>query len=193
MQNRNPIDPPVKPRDRAQTRERILQAAMVAFARRGYAAANVRDIAAEAGITAALVVRYFGSKQKLFAAAVAETFDLGQAFVGVERATLGAAMVAPLFSRQQEGDLLSMMLLAAVDPAVNRLTRRLARERMLKPMAALIGGVDAERRASLALSFVTGLWLYRFLLPLEPLAGRSDPETTERVAELLQKIIDGAA
>jgi AcrR family transcriptional regulator len=177
-------------KDRTRTRERILAAAKIAFASDGYAAANMRDIAAKAGISAALVVRYFGSKQQLFAEAVAEAFDLRQAFAGIDRAALGRAFVVPLFSDQREDDLMSMMLRAAVDPAINPLARQLAQERMLEPLAALIGGADAERRASLLLSLVTGIWLYRFLLPVAPLTSAADDETINRVAALIQSIID---
>lgn len=183
--------PGERSRDRERTRARIIEAAKVAFSRHGYAEANVRDIASAAGITAALVVRYFGSKEKLFEEAVAEAFDLGQAFAGTDRRVLGEAIVTHLFSKQQDVDLMAMMLRAAVDPSVNPLARRLARARMFQPMVKLIGGEDAERRASLVLSLVTGIWLYRFELPLKPLSGRSDADTVSRVAALIQGIIDG--
>jgi AcrR family transcriptional regulator len=44
-----------------------------AFAKSGYAGAGVREIAQGAGVTAMLVNRYFGSKEQLFAEAVAES------------------------------------------------------------------------------------------------------------------------
>ena len=58
-----------KPRTRnaAATREAILKSARKAFAAHGYDGAGVREIAAEAGVTAMLVNRYFGSKEQLFA------------------------------------------------------------------------------------------------------------------------------
>ncbi|MET0309255.1 MAG: TetR family transcriptional regulator [Sphingomonas sp.] len=177
-------------RDRLRTRGRILRSAQLAFARSGYAAASVRDIAADAGITAALVLRYFGSKEQLFAQAVAASFDLAEAFSDVERAALGRAFTDQLFSEQREGDLLAMMLRAAVDPMTHPVVRRLAEERMLAPMAALIGGEDARRRAALVLSLATGLWFYRFLLPLQPLAGDVAAAERARVAAILQRIVD---
>ncbi len=184
----------MKSRDRERTRERIIDAAKVAFARHGYTAANMRTIAQDAGISAGLVVRYFGSKQQLFVQVVAETFDLGRAFADVDRGVLGEAFTAALFSEQREDDdLMSMMLRAAVDPSVNALTRQLARDWMLKPLAILIGGIDAKHRASLVLAVVTGIWTYRFLLPIEPFAGTADGKTTKSVAALIQQVIDGEA
>src|SRR5262245_39016494 len=65
--------PPARQRDAEATRAAILQSARVAFARAGYDGAGVREIAQGAGVTAMLVNRYFGSKEQLFAEAVAES------------------------------------------------------------------------------------------------------------------------
>src|SRR5215475_8008014 len=58
-------------RDAAATRAAILASAQRAFAQSGYDGAGVREIAAGAGVTAMLVNRYFGSKEKLFAEVLA--------------------------------------------------------------------------------------------------------------------------
>ncbi|MCL2585930.1 MAG: TetR/AcrR family transcriptional regulator, partial [Streptosporangiales bacterium] len=50
----------------SQTREEILAVARGRFAERGYDAASLRAIAAEAEVDPALVIHYFGSKEKLF-------------------------------------------------------------------------------------------------------------------------------
>src|SRR5215471_13068200 len=60
-------------RNAVATRAAILDSARRAFARSGYDGAGVREIAAEAGVTAMLVNRYFGSKEKLFAEVLADT------------------------------------------------------------------------------------------------------------------------
>ncbi|HEY1971949.1 MAG TPA: helix-turn-helix domain-containing protein, partial [Pseudonocardia sp.] len=49
-----------------ETRHDILVVAGRQFARAGYGAVRLKDIADEVGITAPLVVRYFGSKEALF-------------------------------------------------------------------------------------------------------------------------------
>jgi AcrR family transcriptional regulator len=108
--------------DREQTRARILAAAKVAFSQHGYGA-NMRDIANDAGITAALIVRYFGSKERLFASAVAAAFDSSQALSGTRREQLGTAMTRLLFSRRRGVDLTAMMAHAALDPAVKSVGR----------------------------------------------------------------------
>src|SRR5436190_14269858 len=53
---------------RAQRREQILTAATEAFARSGFAATGLDDIAAEAGITRVLLYRHFDSKADLYRA-----------------------------------------------------------------------------------------------------------------------------
>jgi AcrR family transcriptional regulator len=64
--------PPVRPLGRRPgnhpTRDTILDAAEELFARSGYAAASVREIAAKAGVNQALVHHYFASKDGLFKA-----------------------------------------------------------------------------------------------------------------------------
>ncbi len=53
---------------REQTTAAILDAAEKLFAERGFTAVTVRDIAAEAGISHALVHRYLGSKEQVYRA-----------------------------------------------------------------------------------------------------------------------------
>lgn len=52
------------------TREQILESARVAFTARGFHATTLADVAAELGVTAAAILRYFPSKQELFMAAM---------------------------------------------------------------------------------------------------------------------------
>ena len=57
-----------------QTKAAILAAARERFGAAGFQAATIRAIAADAGVDPAMVMRYYGSKDKLFAAAA--EFDL---------------------------------------------------------------------------------------------------------------------
>ena len=58
---RRPADP-----DGVPTEERILEVAEQVFADHGYVAASLREIARAADVTQALIIYYFGSKQRLF-------------------------------------------------------------------------------------------------------------------------------
>lgn len=85
---------------RADREPQILDAAQREFARVGYAAAAVPEIARRAGISKPLVYTYFGSKESLYAACAAaagamiadevdRTAELGS--VGIERGLLTVA------------------------------------------------------------------------------------------------------
>jgi AcrR family transcriptional regulator len=60
-------------RSGAQTRERLLGAARVAFARRGYGATTTAEIATAAGCSEPTLFKHFGSKQALLVAAIRAT------------------------------------------------------------------------------------------------------------------------
>ena len=56
-------------RNAAQTRADILDAARRRFGSDGYQTTTLRAVAADVGIDPALIIRYFGTKQELFAEA----------------------------------------------------------------------------------------------------------------------------
>jgi AcrR family transcriptional regulator len=59
---------PLRRLRRAQRREQILAAATEAFARSGFAATSLNDIAAQAGVTRVILYRHFDSKTDLYQA-----------------------------------------------------------------------------------------------------------------------------
>ncbi|MBK5289030.1 MAG: TetR/AcrR family transcriptional regulator [Acidimicrobiia bacterium] len=61
---------------RDATRQRIVDAAITAFADQGFAASSTRDIAARAGVTQGLVTYHFDSKDTLWRAAATQIFGL---------------------------------------------------------------------------------------------------------------------
>ncbi|MFC0547769.1 TetR/AcrR family transcriptional regulator [Kutzneria chonburiensis] len=60
---------------RAQRREQILAAATTAFARAGFAATSLDDVAREAGISRMIVYRHFESKRDLYEQALVRVGD----------------------------------------------------------------------------------------------------------------------
>ncbi|MFG1477700.1 TetR family transcriptional regulator [Xanthobacter sp. V4C-4] len=66
--------PPVRKRDAAATRARILAAAGAAFARDGLAGARVERIAAAAATNVQMIYRYFGDKEGLYRAVLEATY-----------------------------------------------------------------------------------------------------------------------
>lgn len=92
---------------RSERREQILSAATRAFARAGFAATSLEDLAAEAGVTRVILYRHFESKADLYRAVLRRACD-----------RLVAATGAPGFHAASVEALLSA---AADDPAAFRL------------------------------------------------------------------------
>ncbi|MDC0722527.1 TetR/AcrR family transcriptional regulator [Nannocystis bainbridge] len=180
-----------RPRDAEQTRAEILHAARVLFATRGYANAGMREIAAAAGITPALVVRYFGSKRDLFVAAIESDIALGP-FLGPDRATVGRHIARHFFSKPvREVDTLSILLHAAGQPEVCDLATELLATRVIQPLARWLGPPRAEARASLVLAIISGTWLFRQALPMRAFAGGPDTSLASCLAAQIQHVVDG--
>ncbi|TDO33966.1 TetR family transcriptional regulator [Kribbella sp. VKM Ac-2527] len=60
---------------RPERRRALIAAAARAFARSGYAATNLEDVAAEAGVSRVLIYRHFESKAELYEAVLADVSD----------------------------------------------------------------------------------------------------------------------
>jgi AcrR family transcriptional regulator len=67
---------------RPERRRALMDAAARAFARGGYAATSLEDVAAEAGVTRALIYRHFDSKTQLYRAVLDDTRDKLQRATG---------------------------------------------------------------------------------------------------------------
>jgi len=79
----------------------IFSAAGRLFGERGYRAVTVRDIAAEAGVSAALVMKLFVSKEKLYAAVRPDESQLAE--LEVPTSELGRALVFRVLMRRERG------------------------------------------------------------------------------------------
>ncbi len=71
---------------REERRRDVLDAARRVFARRGFAAAKISDIASVAGISHGLVHHYFPSKEALFVAVIEESIHGWEALIAQARA-----------------------------------------------------------------------------------------------------------
>ena len=85
-----------RPRNAAQTRADILSAARRRFATEGFEPTTLRSIAADVGVDAALVTRYFGSKRDLFATATEFRIDLPD-LSGADPDDIAGHVVATVF------------------------------------------------------------------------------------------------
>ncbi|MFE6612880.1 TetR/AcrR family transcriptional regulator [Amycolatopsis sp. NPDC057786] len=92
---------------RADTRRRIEIAAVRLFARQGFAATNVRDIAREAGISTGLMYRHYRTKDDLFGDLVAQAADGLGALARRFRSDLPPAVLIGEFTREYVHDVLA--------------------------------------------------------------------------------------
>lgn len=187
---------PVRQRNAAATRAAILQSARKAFAKAGYAGAGVREIAGGAGVTAMLVNRYFGSKEQLFAEAVAEsmanTSVLGPqiAKAGASGVTIAAALVGITNADDTPLEGFQIMLRSASSERAARIARTLIERHHQKRMAAALKGEFAAQRAGVMLALIAGLQLMRQMLELPALA-KADPKVLVRLlAPIFERLLN---
>jgi AcrR family transcriptional regulator len=176
------------PRRSDATRAAILAAAREQFAASGYQAATIRAIAAAAGIDPAMVMRYYGNKEGLFAAAA--EFDLRLPDLGaLPRKDVGAALVEHFLDRWEGDDTLMALLRTAVtnDAAAARMQAIFATQ--LAPLMARLSGeprAAAAARAGFVASQILGLALCRYILKLPPVVALKRAEIVRRIGPTVQ-------
>jgi AcrR family transcriptional regulator len=169
-----------------QTKAVILAAARERFAESGYEAATIRGIAADANIDPSMVMRYFGNKDQLFAAAA--EFDLRfPDLSGIERSEVGVAMASHFLARWEDDDALIVLLRSSTTnaEAAQRMMGIFAAQ--LLPAIATLVPDDAPRRAGLIATQVLGMALCRFVLRIPPIVAMSREELIEWLGPTLQR------
>ncbi|MGQ5700548.1 TetR family transcriptional regulator [Sandaracinobacteroides sp. A072] len=177
-------------RNAERTRAAILAAAQEAFSTKGYAAAGIRDITAMAGVNPALVSRYFGSKEKLYEAALAELLN-ADVVTGLPRARFGEGVVRLLTAEAgRQRNPLPMMMLASADPTARAITGRLLAALFLEPLARWYGDARGAEKAACFSVIASGLTVYRELYPLPELDTAMSTETRAWLVATFQALID---
>jgi AcrR family transcriptional regulator len=180
------------------TREAILAAARRQFAAKGYDAASMRAIAAEAGVDVALVAHFFGNKAGLLAEAIEWPFDPEDEIPrvlakGPERA--GAGLVRLLVETwDHEGSrhaIITLLGSATTEPRAAELMRTFLQHRLLGPLLKQLDVDRPELRAELAASQLLGLGLARHVLAFEPLASADAASVVDWVAPSVQRYLTG--
>lgn len=168
-------------RNAAATRAAMLESARRHFARESYENVGLREIAGDAGVDPALVGRYFGNKEKLFKEALRG--DDEHIMHDVARGDLAAHFVTLILDgkggeavdEEAKIDQLLMLLRSASSPKASQIIREAIDEDILEPVAATLGGADAELRASLCLVVLMGTGILRSAMAIEPLSS-VDPD-----------------
>ncbi|BCJ41458.1 TetR family transcriptional regulator [Actinoplanes ianthinogenes] len=180
------------PRRSDATRAAILTAARERFAADGFERATIRAIAADARIDPSLVMRYYGNKEKLFAAAA--EFDLRlPSLDGVPAERRGATLVEHFLDRWEGDETLLALIRAAV-------TQEAASLRMQQIFAAQLGPVTARlapdpasaaTRAGLIATQMLGFALCRFVLRLPPVVDLGRDDAVAWLGPTVQRYLHG--
>ena len=181
-----------------RTKLRIQQAAAKLFASRSFETVSTRAIAKEAGVDAALIHHYFGSKEGLFQA--------------VLNAAIRPEQLEALVVSESPDDWGRQLVRAAdkvwtspAAPALKAVVRRVlvGHEGVLREFVTRslfnrflshIKGPEPERRlrASLIGSQMSGLVIARHIVGIEPLASLSTDEVANLIGPVLQHYITGS-
>lgn len=182
---------PKRPRNAQATRAAILRAAISAFCERGYDRVGVREIATDAGVTAMLVNRYFGSKEELFAEVVEtvlgppsvvpeDSEDLVRRTVHglVELSAPTAAFASPF----------QLTLLSAPNPRAAQIVRDAMLRHVVARLSRLLPGQLAQERGEILLSVVLGVWMMRRVIGTPGLVAVAPAYLEEQLTAMLDVI-----
>jgi AcrR family transcriptional regulator len=176
-------------RSSVETKAVILAAARERFAASGFEKATIRAIAADANIDPSMVMRYFGNKDQLFAAAA--DFDLAIPDLSdVDSGQLGARLVEHFVNRWERDEALIVLLRSGAtnDAAAQRMREIFSAQ--LLPVIARVNPVEPQRRAGLIATQVLGLALCRYVLRLPPVVGLSRDEIVGWLGPTVQRYLE---
>ena len=184
------------PRDADGTRQRLLEAARIRFARDGYSTTTVRDIAADAGVNVALISRYFGSKEGLFEQCVtlvgkeldrptltAPTFD------GIVRALTHQVIE---YSTGDGAAQLMLLVRSSGDERADAIRRGILQNFGSRLASAAGRSTDEERNllnAQIVLATAIGIVQLRSGAGVEPLASATEDELTVPLRVVLSALL----
>jgi AcrR family transcriptional regulator len=183
----------------SSTRASILAAAVECFAANGYDATSVRHIAAVAGVDPALVRRFFGGKEQLFAEMATALIVPDRAVAAVTEGAAEAAgerllryFLSLLGDVTRPGPLLGLIRSAVTSEHAAGLLRRLLAEQVLGEIAASLRSETAELGAALAASQLVGLAIARYAVRLDALAAADPDDLVRWIAPVIQSYLSGS-
>jgi AcrR family transcriptional regulator len=193
-----PSGPEPRRRNAASTRQAILDAAVAAFCQRGYDGVGVREIAADAGVTAMLVNRYFGSKEGLFEEVVevvlAPPSVVPETPEDLVRRTVEALVARSAPAADAENPF-QLTLLSAHNPRAAEIVRAAMLRHVVARLARLLPGDLAQERGEILLSVVMGIWMMRKVIGTPGLVaippGQLETQLTAMLAVIAEPLGSG--
>lgn len=182
--------PAIKTRNATTTRLAILDAARACFFDEGYDHVGLRAIAAGAQVDAALICRYFGSKEKLFAEVLATSAKDPMNILAGERGTFGRRVAQALLAGEdcspERTAFIQLLTRSSASPVASKLVRAHIERQFIKPFTTWLGDECAAEKAWLIGAILMGITTMVGFGTRAP----GGPETIDRVARTLQHIVD---
>jgi AcrR family transcriptional regulator len=177
-----------------RTRAAILAAAQQLFAGHGYERTTVREIAARAKIDPALVMRYFGSKEELFARVAVFNLKLPDLSTA-DRSKVGELLVRHFLSLWEGDNANGGFTILYRSAASNKFAANKLREifaTQVLPAVAKIGGQKgAAERAGLIASQLLGIAFCRYIVKFPPVVGLSQEQIVQEIGRTVQRYATG--
>jgi AcrR family transcriptional regulator len=179
-------------------RELILDTARTCFAERGFEGATIREIAARAGVNPALVLYYFGSKQRLFVGAMQLPQEVTSALprlLSGPAEGVGERVMNTVLDLWEVPEIRALLVglvrSATTDPLAAAMLRQLFVEGPLLTATQVLDRPDAALRGLLVGSHLMGLALGRYVLEVEPLASAPRAALVRAMGPTLQRYLTG--
>jgi AcrR family transcriptional regulator len=189
---------PGRPAGTSNTRDRILASARELFARNGIDRTPIRAVAAAAGVDAALVHHYFGTKQQLFAAAIQIPIDPMTVLVPIRELPiedLGSALpsvLLPLWDSELGASFIATLrsLIAGADVS---LARSFLEQVIVAEVAARVDNPPGTGilRAQFFASQLMGVVMARYIVQIEPFASLPAEQIVATIGPNLQRYLTG--
>jgi AcrR family transcriptional regulator len=185
---------PVVRRDAKATETRILTCAIECFSQAKYDEVGVRQIAAKAQVDPALINRYFGSKEELYAAVLleaAKAMDL-KPVLEADLSSLGEELATLMFLPESLSCTM-LYLRAAVSCLTADIFAQSIGEVLIAPLAEKLDRQDGSVLANLLVGTCIGVAMNYYLLKVEPYASFAPEEAAAVLGKMLQSGIDESA
>jgi AcrR family transcriptional regulator len=178
------------------TRDAILDAATRLFAERGYDRASIRTIAAAAGVDPALIRHFFGDKDTLFTAVVADrtiVFEQIAASLPGDPATLGHRVADTYLRLWEQPQTRPILMAIARSATTSDKAAKMLRDALARRIRADARYADGEqaRRLALAGSHLFGLAVARHIVKVPAIAQLAHEDLVAQVAPTIQRYLTG--
>jgi len=189
---------PGRPAGSSDARERILASARELFACNGIGNTSIRAVAAAAGVDSALVHHYFGTKEKLFAAAVyiaIDPMDVIGPLREVPVEELGyklPSMLLPLWDSEMGAGFIATLRSIMAGSEVN-LFRSFIQDVIAVEVGPRVDDPPGSGiiRIQFVASQLVGVLMARYILQLEPFASLPAEQIARTIAPNLQRYLTG--